>query len=81
MVVMAVAVLNKWKYSLGYYLTKNNMPHNHIASAIKKATEVLEGEGFIVFGITSDQGSNLQKCFKTLGCTPESPCLEINNKE
>lgn len=77
--VMVVGIIKKWKYPLGYFLTESVMKSTSVAEVIKQSFEACESAGFIVKGITSDQGSNLQKAFSLLGYTEENPTIRIGD--
>jgi hypothetical protein len=78
--IMAVGIVRKWKVPFGYILVNKSAPYNKIIKMIEDAISALEEEDFEVLGITSDQGSNLERAFRILGSTPENPEIIINEK-
>lgn len=78
--VMAVGVLEKWSYPLGFYLTSKGTKAPFIVDAIKESISAVEQQGFTVLGITSDQGSNFERAFKLLGATECSPKISIDSR-
>jgi len=79
--VMARGVVKKFKYPLGYFFTDRVMKSNEIKEVIISSISAMEEEGFIVLGLTTDQGSNFESTFKQLGATVDSPKIEVNGKK
>jgi hypothetical protein len=77
---MAVGVLKKFKYPLGYTLTSSVMKSDEILEIISVSIKEMEEAGFSVLGLTTDQGSNFEKTFKFLGVTPEKPKFKLGTK-
>ena len=77
--VMAVGIVKKWKYPLGYFLTSSTMQAADIMKVVRNSINVMEEQGFKVLGITSDQGSNMEKAFKLLGASENKPYISIAN--
>ena len=75
--VMAVGVLKKFKYPLGYFFTSSTMRCEQIMEIITNSIKVMESAGFSVLGVTTDQGGNFEKCFRHLGVNHENPKFEI----
>ena len=78
--VMAVGVVRKWKYPLGFYLTSKTMKAEFICNVIKTSIKAMEDEGFHVLGVTSDQGPNFERTFKLLGATEQTPKIHVNER-
>lgn len=79
--VMVAGIFKRWKYPLGYIFTESVMKSAAINSTIRKAISVAEGAGFVVKGVTTDQGSNLEKTFRLLGVKQDRPFFKINNNK
>ena len=77
--VMAVGIAKKWKYPLGFFLTESAMKAPFVSDVIRKSIAALDSQGFVVKGITSDQGSNLMKAFKILGYSSSDPRIHMDN--
>ena len=80
LVVMAVGIVSPWKYPLGFVFTEQVMKAESIIDIIKESISVMEKQGFVVFGITTDRGSNFERAFKLMGVSPTSPKIEIEGK-
>ena len=78
--VMAVGIVRKWKYPLGFIFTDTVMKHDLITRVIQKSVKVMEDEGFNVLGFTTDQGSNFEKAFKMMGCTSDNPTVKFGEE-
>ena len=78
--VMAAGILKPWKYPLGYFFTHSTMDFEQIRDIIHKAITCLEHGGYVVKGLTTDQGGNFDKVFKILGVKPSNPKFELNGK-
>ena len=72
-VFMVVGVFKRYKHPIGYVFTSSVTTSSKIQQLIYEAIEVTEREGFIIKGTTSDQGSNIEKCFRLMGVKPEQP--------
>lgn len=81
LVVMAIGVVKRWKYPIGYYLSTTTIKSTFVEKIIKHAIRQLDLKGFIVLGITSDQGSNFERALKLLGSSPTDPTIKINNSK
>ena len=79
--VMACGIVKKWQQAIGYYFTSGPATTPFIQHVIEDAISSLEDAGFVVFGITTDQGPNFEKAFKILGATVSHPVISINKKE
>jgi hypothetical protein len=77
---MACGVTRRWQFPIAYYLTASAVQSSSIIEILKSVINLLESEGFIVLGITSDQGSNFEKAFKYLGCSHTKPTIELGAK-
>ena len=78
--LMVVGVVKKWKFPLGYFLCRSTMESTKITQIIQSAISITEEAGYTVFGITTDQGSNFEKCFRYMGVTAEKPTFTFNDK-
>lgn len=78
---MAIGVVKRWKYPIGYYLSTTTIKSTFVEKIIKHAIRQLDLKGFIVLGITSDQGSNFERALKLLGSSPTDPTIKINNSK
>lgn len=77
LVVMVVGVLSKWKQPIGYVLTSGAMKSPQVKVLLEDTLDLLKDEGFVILGITSDQGSNFESAFRLLGSTPEDPRIWV----
>ena len=77
---MAVGILKKWKYPLGYYFSSTVMTAATIEDVVKTSISVMDAKGFNILGVTADKGSNFEKAFKALGATTECPSFEYKKK-
>ena len=77
--VMVVGAAKKWKYPIGYYLTRNGIKSENLKDIISTTVTLLKDEGFIPLGFTTDQGGNFLRTFKELGCTSKNPKIKVNN--
>lgn len=79
--VMLAGMFRRWKYPLGYIFTESVMKSGQVNDTIRKAISVAEGAGFVVKGVTSDQGSNLEKTFRLMGVTQDRPFFKLNERK
>lgn len=77
--IMAVGIFKKWKVPFGYILANNSAPYSKIIEMIKRGISALENEQFTVLGITTDQGPNLERAFRQMGCTYDNPEIIVGN--
>jgi len=78
--IMGVGVMKRWKYPLGYFFTDSVMKSDDVIDVIKTAIDKAEATGFTVLGLTTDQGTNFEKAFRSLGVTIENPKFSHRNK-
>lgn len=78
--VMAVGVVKKWKYPIGYFLSSKPFQSARLMNIVKHSIKMVEKHGFNVVGITTDQGSNFESTFKMLGCSPTNPKIQLGDK-
>ena len=79
--VMAVGLASKWKYPLGFHFAESVMQSSAVAEVIQRSITMVQAKGFIVKGITSDQGSNLVRAFKLLGYAPGNPTINVDGHQ
>ena len=78
--IMAVGVVRKWKYPIGFFFTDKVTSSEFITKVVTTSVAMMEEEGFHVMGFTSDQGSNFEKTFRLLGAKPSAPYVNIDDK-
>lgn len=79
--IMAVGIVKRWKFQLGFSLTGSSMKSEEITMHLSDAILAMESEDFKVVGVTSDQGSNFEKAFRLMGATPQVPKINLNGKK
>ena len=78
--IMAVGVVEKWSYPLGFYFTGKGTKASFVMKALKQTIPAVEDQGFSILGVTTDQGSNYETAFRLLGATEFDPRMSIGNK-
>jgi len=78
---MVCGIVKKFKYPIGYIFTSSTMKSDDIIKYLTEAIKSVEGAGFSVKGVTSDQGPNMQKAFKSIGVNEENPFFLIDNNK
>ena len=79
--IMMSGTFVKWKYPIGYCLSKTIMKAKEIVSIVKRSIEVIEAENFKVLGITTDQGANFLRAFKLLSTLDNHFKISLNTKD
>ena len=78
--LMAVGIIERWKYPIGYFYTQSVMSTNSISEIVKSSIKMCEAAGFVVHGVNTDQGSNFEKLFRLLGVKHDRPKFEMDGK-
>ena len=77
---MTVGIIKKWKQPLGFFFTAGPINCNSLSHIMEGVISMLTSNGYIVHGITTDQGSNFQKFFRTLGLSARNSTVLLGDE-
>ena len=81
LVAMLRGIRSKWKQPLFFFFTKTTVKPLKLRKIVHDCINNVNSTGLQIVSIITDQGPNLGKCFKDMGCTKEKPSIFVNQKE
>ena len=80
-VFMIRGLVEKWKQSVGYFLTSGPMSSDVLKDCLLTCIEKVQAAGLLVKAVICDQGSNIRSMVTELGVDVDNPIFEVNGEK